>query len=150
MIQRRRLDARSCSFLITLVCAIGACPAILAAQSGPQPADPKTNPLEWYLSVSGVTAATVFGVSLAKQFLGGVPWFNKIPTWLYAAVVGLVLTALCVFVFGTLPGNPWQLLWQGVVNGATSSGIYEWLNHTGTPLHASAGLTAAGNPSKRA
>jgi hypothetical protein len=92
-----------------------------------------------------VTAATGVVVTVLKTLIGDRDPFNRAPTWLYAFVVGAILTALAAFAFGTLPGNPWQLVMQGALNGASASGAYEWFQHSGKSLGQSAGkLDAAG------
>jgi hypothetical protein len=106
---------------------------------GPTPADPSTGPAWWYGSVAGVTAATALIVSVLKRAVGDRDPFAQVPTWVYAFVVGAVLTALCAFGLGTLPGNPWQLVMQAALNGASSSGFYEWLNNGRKSLGMSAG-----------
>lgn len=108
------------------------------AQGGPEPADPGTTPFAWYSSIAGIVVATTFVVSLLKRVLGGVTTLNQIPTWVYAVVVSFGLTYLCVYVFGTLPGQFWQLAWQAVYNAAIASGIYEWVARPTTTLQESA------------
>jgi hypothetical protein len=114
------------------------------AWAQPEAAEP-TTPLQWYTSISGIGAATIFGVSMAKRALGRIEWFNRVPTWIYAVVIAFILTVLAVVVLGTLPGNVWQLAWQTVFNAAIASGVYEWMQNPVKPLGASAGtLTNSG------
>jgi hypothetical protein len=123
--------------------------ASAAFAQGPEPQDPTTSPIQWYASASGVLAATMFGVSMVKRLFGESESINKIPTWVFAAVIGGALTAFCAFVLGTLPGEPLQLIWQSIFNAASASGVYEWINHRDKKLGTSAGaLTASGNPKK--
>jgi hypothetical protein len=93
---------------------------------------------EWYGSITGIVAATIFLVSLCKRALGNVDLFRKMPTWLYAVVIAVSLTAFCVYVIETMTGSFWNLAWQAVSNAAVSSGIYEWVKHIDKPLEASA------------
>lgn len=112
-------------------------PAMALAQ--PQPVDPSTSPFEWYSSVTGVVAATILGVSILKRALANVNGLNGVPTWLYAVVMSAVLTFLTNRVWGTLPGELWQLMVQVVMMAAAASGFYEWLNNsTTTSLKSSA------------
>jgi len=104
----------------------------------PEPADPGTSPTEWYTSIAGVVAATVFLVSGAKRVFGNMPFMATIPTWLYAVVIALGLTYVCSQVLGTLPGVFWQLAWQAVQNAAIATGVYEWFNNGTKPIWQSA------------
>lgn len=94
--------------------------------------------LNWYTSVTGIVAATIFLVSMLKRALGNVPYANTVPTWLYAVAISSVLTALTNYVWHTLPGNLWQNMMQAVMMAGNASGFYEWLQTPTKPLAESA------------
>jgi len=92
----------------------------------------------WYTSVAGIVAATIFVVSILKRALGNLRGFNAVPTWLYACVISGTATYLCVAVWKTMPGPLWQLVIQAVFMAAAASGFYEWYNNGNKTLAASA------------
>jgi hypothetical protein len=92
----------------------------------------------WYATTAGIAAATGVGVSLLKRLLGNVDGAKAIPTWLYAVMVSMALTAFAYYVLHTLEGEPLKLLWNSIVSASVASGFYEWLNNSTKPLSASA------------
>ena len=92
----------------------------------------------WYSSVTGVVAATIFGVAILKRAIGGVSYLNTVPTWLYAVSLASGLIFVTNRIWGTLPGDLWQNMWQAVTSAGMASGFYEWLNRPTSSLAASA------------
>ena len=97
-----------------------------------------TSPFNWYTSVAGVVAATIFGVTVLKRALGNVQYVNTVPTWVYAVLISGILTFVTNRVWGTLPGDLWQTMMQAVMMAGAASGFYDWLREPTKPLAAAA------------
>jgi hypothetical protein len=108
---------------------------LLALQTA---ADPSTTAGQWYGTQAGIIGATALAVSALKRAIGNVAYLNAIPTWVYAVTVASVLTFLSVHVWGTMPGNLWQLVSQSALSAGASSGFYEWVNRPTASLASSA------------
>lgn len=91
----------------------------------------------WYTNIGGIVVATILLVEVLKRFCGNWAWFGTVPTWLYAVAVSVGLTALCHFVFQTLPGEHLPLFTQAVMMAAGASGFKEWISNANKPLSAS-------------
>lgn len=104
-----------------------------------QTADP-TPERPFYYSTAGIALATTFVVSGLKRVFGNADGFNKVPTWIYACLVSVALTALSAYVLNTLTveQSPIDLLYQAAIAAATSSGGYEWFFNATKNLKASA------------
>ncbi len=74
-------------------------------------------------SVSAVAALTLFLVAVAKPTIAATKYLQRVPLWLYAVGVSLVLTYLANRVLFTLDGNLAQLALQGVVSALTGMGF---------------------------
>lgn len=93
--------------------------------------------LNWYSSVTGIVVAVIVIVEILKRFLGNIPWFGKVPTWVYAVLLSIALTMICHLWLKTLPGSDLELLTQAVVMAAIASGFKEWLANVNKPMSAS-------------
>lgn len=90
-------------------------------------------------SIGAVVAASITATFILKRLLADVGFFNRIPVWMYVTVLSIGFTLFANAVLHTLPGEPFDLIWQGVYNGATASGFRQWLDSGLTkPLSVSA------------
>jgi len=128
---------------------LSAASTVVFAQGGPEAKDPTTNPLEWYASIGGVGAATIFLVGVYKKLLADVAYVSRVPTWMVAVLISAGLTVLCVYVFGTLPGSPLQLITQSVYNAAIASGVHGWLGNPTTTIKESSKKSLMDKPRAR-
>jgi hypothetical protein len=92
---------------------------------------------DWYSSIAGIVAATIVLVEILKHFCGNLPWFGKVPTWLYAVGIAIALTMVAHMGLKTLAGNDLELLTQAVMLAAVASGFKEWISNGTKPLSAS-------------
>lgn len=99
--------------------------------------------LTWYTSIGGIVAATIVLVEILKRFLGNTPFIMKVPTWVYAVIIAVVLTEVAHAGFNTLPGDDLPLLMQAVMLAAVASGFREWVGNVNKPLSASAAARTA-------
>lgn len=79
-------------------------------------------------STTGIVVATMFIVEILKRLLKGMTWFEKIPVFVYAVVIAVILTIVAVQL-NALQGELYQLLWSSIIGAASASGFYTWLRN---------------------
>ena len=92
----------------------------------------------WYATTTGIAGATALLVSVLKRLAGNAIALKDVPTWLYAVLVGIVLTLVAHYGFGALQGQLSALLMNAAISSAAASGFYEWLSHPTKTLEESA------------
>lgn len=92
-------------------------------------------------TITGIVAATMLIVELLKRIFENSMYFNRIPIFVYAAVVSAILAIFAnkiIYIDGQplISGNLWIVIWQAVINAATASGLYSWIKKPETPATA--------------
>ena len=90
-------------------------------------------------SIGGIVVLTMAIVEILKR---KVVWrfarSGMLPTWIWAVLVSIALTAVARLWLGTLSGNVWILLAQAITSAATAGGFVEWWRSLDKPSDASA------------
>jgi hypothetical protein len=92
---------------------------------------------DYFTNIGGIVLVVIFVVELLKRFAGNLPWFGKVPIWVYAVTLAAVFTELSHAVFHLLEGQDVNLIFQAVAAAATASGFREWFGNWNKPMSAS-------------
>ena len=88
-----------------------------------------------FSSIASIGTATALAVKVIHRAGTSYPAVRKLPVWVIAAGVAVVLTSIARYVPHSIDGNAGDLVLQAVVNAATGSGFYGWLNDPTQSLH---------------
>ena len=97
-------------------------------------------------SIASIGTATALAVKVIHRAGTNYPAIRKLPVWVIAAGVAVALTAIARYVLHSIDGNAGDLAIQAVVNAATGSGFYGWLNDPAQSLHDAAGDVISDSP----
>lgn len=100
-------------------------PAIVGAAASA----PISSPYSQLASITGIVAATGFGVEVLKRAFTRVKFVQHIPLWIIAIGVSVGLVLIANLGLGVLKGNVGPMIWQAALMAASASGFYEWLRN---------------------
>jgi len=97
--------------------------------------------LKGFGTTAAVGVATMVASWRVKRDLGGVPYLNAVPLYIYVIGLGIAFTAIGNKLAGTLEGDFWQLAVEGIFIALVTMGVHNTMQAPTKSLKVSANGT---------